>query len=427
MINTSRKMFIYISMELLFSFLVSFLFFFFLFFVNQILVLAQDILSKKIPFWDVAALIFFSLPAIIALSAPFGSLVGALMTVGRFSSDNEILAMQALGLSLPKIFKPIFFMSILITIGSFFVNDYLLPLGTLNFNKLYKKIMYSMPQLELESYSYKRVQDSIIITGEVAEDHISDLIIIDKDEAKQNRVILSKEAYFQEVQEDTGVLSFVLDEVFGQTSNAKVKEEYEYFESDKMIYNILLKDITGSLRSVSPREMSSYDVYQDIKEKNKSFEMRVRQHKQLMDSHFFELSCIYQKEVESLNSLDRIWKIDFPELKRSLSLYEKEHNLKIKDRQLHHTKLEFYQKFSLPFSCMVFAFMAFPIGLFSKRSGRTVGFGIGVLLSVVYWGLLISGRTLGFRVLFNPFWAMWFPNLFMFIIGLIFFAVRLRR
>jgi len=420
------KIYRYVASELLLSFFISFLFFFFLFFVNQILVLAEDILSKKIPFWDVALLIFFSLPAIIALSAPFGSLVGALMTVGRFSSDNEILAMQAVGISLPKIFAPIFFMSLLISLGSFIVNDYLLPVGILNFNKHYKKIVYQMPQLELEAYSAKKIKDSIIVTGEVQGNRISDLLIIDKTENKDNRVIASNNAVLLENEEDSGVLSLQLENVFGLTADKKIRQDYQYFESDKMVYNVLLTELTSSVRNVSPREMSSYDVYQAIQEKALTHKEQLRRQQQAIDRTYLDLQGEYTSLVTKKVNISNV-NFNERQLNRKRNSFISERDKDVRDRSLHSWRLEFNQKFSLPFSCVVFAFLAFPIGLFSKRSGRSVGFGIGVFLSLMYWGLLVSGRTLGYRANFSAFWSMWTPNFLMFFLGLCFFALRLKR
>ena len=97
MAPTHRITWRYVGREYIVSFVVAFLFFFFLFFLNQILVMAEEIFSKKVPIWDVLRLIVFSLPIVIAFSFPFGSLVGALMAVGRLSSDNELLAFGSLG------------------------------------------------------------------------------------------------------------------------------------------------------------------------------------------------------------------------------------------------------------------------------------------------------------------------------------------
>ncbi|MBR6153676.1 MAG: LptF/LptG family permease [Treponema sp.] len=87
----------YIIKELFLYFAVSFLFFFVVFFVNNILLLAQDILEHRVPLPTVTKLIVYCLPAIIAQSAPFATLVGFLMCLGRMVSDNEILILRASG------------------------------------------------------------------------------------------------------------------------------------------------------------------------------------------------------------------------------------------------------------------------------------------------------------------------------------------
>lgn len=45
---------VYLVKELLLYFLIAFLFFFMVFFVNQILLMAEDILKKRVPVMDVA-------------------------------------------------------------------------------------------------------------------------------------------------------------------------------------------------------------------------------------------------------------------------------------------------------------------------------------------------------------------------------------
>ena len=77
-----RRLDLYILNEFFFSFLVAFSFFFFIFFVNQLLVMAEEIFSRHVAFGDVLLFILFSLPSIVALAFPFGSLVGGLMAAG---------------------------------------------------------------------------------------------------------------------------------------------------------------------------------------------------------------------------------------------------------------------------------------------------------------------------------------------------------
>jgi lipopolysaccharide export system permease protein len=88
---------------------------------------------------------------------------------------------------------------------------------------------------------------------------------------------------------------------------------------------------------------------------------------------------------------------------------------------------EFHRKFSVPAACLVFSFFAFPIGLMARRSGRTVGFGIGLFVSILYYGLLFAGQTIGLRIQVSPPLAMWFPDLVVLAAGAVIFTVRLVR
>ena len=52
----------YVAREFLISVLVSFLFFFSIFFINVLLVTASDIMARQVPIGDVGLLVLYSLP-----------------------------------------------------------------------------------------------------------------------------------------------------------------------------------------------------------------------------------------------------------------------------------------------------------------------------------------------------------------------------
>ncbi len=417
-----RTLYLYIATEFFLSFLVSFLFFFFIFLINQLLLLAEDILAKQVPFSYVMRLIFYSLPSIITISFPFATLVGTLMTYGRFSSDNEILAMKCSGITYNRIFLPVFFIGIAFSFISFFVNDYLLPLGTLNFTRLYREMIYRNPEVELESYSVKYFQDSIIITGKVEGRDIDNLIIIEKDKESNRRIILADQAVINNAHEEAGVLSFQLDNILDHETEKRKRGEFLYSEADWMEYNILLKDITSSIRNPGPREMSSIDVYHRILEKQQRFDENVRQKNKKTVGH---LAGAYGSMISlSLERDPRKIRRLADSIGNDLSSYEDSRNKPVRDRSLQIWKLEFFQKFSIPFSCFPFVLLAFPLGLYTKRSGRSVGFGIGLFITIIYWGMLVAGRTLGIRTYYPPALTMWFPNILILLTGSILYLFR---
>lgn len=386
--------------------------------------MAGEILEKSVSFVIVVKLIVFSLPAIIAIAFPFATLVGALMTVGKLSADNEILAMECSGISLKRIFLPLITIGVFFSIFSFVVNDYFLPLGSIHFTRLYKELIYSNPELELEPNSIKHYQDSTIITGGIESKTIDNIVIIDRSIENDKRVILADNGDFKSQNDTAGVISLTLNNVFSHVLETNVKGNYSYTKAEQMIYNILLKDISISLKNPGPREMSSRDVFSVIKEKQRDFDNRKSEHMNQSALSHYRLISNYQQITDHINDDTFVSKSEM--LNTSMEKYLKESEKKLEDKSLQIWKLEFYQKMSIPFSCLPFVLLAFPLGLFTKRSGKSVGFGIGLLITVVYWAMLIGGRTIGIRTTISPALIMWFPNIFIFLIGIILIIRRMR-
>lgn len=428
--RTYRTTYAYVAREFLLSFLVAFLFFFFIFFVNQLLLLAEDILSKDVPLIDVLRLILYSLPSIVALSFPFGALVGALMAVGRLSSDNEIIAFRASGVPNRVLFVPMIGLGLVFSVVSFVMNDYFLPLGTIRFGNLYRELLYSNPRLELEPHSVIRYRDSTLITGNVDEEGIEDLIIIEAAEGGERRIISAAQARLREDGPAPGVLSLSLEEVFSQRSREREDGAYEYFSARSMVYNVLLRDITFSVRSPGPREMSSVDVYAVIRDKRADLQERRRAQEEQLARRRAGLYADYlgASGIGVYGDAGTGPPPTPAELGARLDAIARDAGREIRDRSLQIYWIEFHKKFSIPFACLAFTVFAFPVGLLTRRSGRSVGFAVGLMVAVIYWAMLIAGQTLGTQQLtYSAFLSMWAPNILVLALGAGVFALRLKR
>ncbi|MDZ7793362.1 MAG: LptF/LptG family permease [Spirochaetia bacterium] len=421
---------LYIGSEFLFSFFVAFLFFFGIFFVNQLLLLAEEILAKDVGLLDVALLIIYSLPAIVSFTFPFASLVGGLMAIGRLSSDSEILAFRASGIPYRRLLYPLIVLGLAFSLFSFAMGDYFLPRGTLSFGKLYREILYSNPALELESNSVKEYQDTTLVTGEIIAGTIYDLVIMDTTDEGEKRVIMADTALLRESSSQSGVIGLTLRNVFGHAVPAKATNNYHYFEAEEMIYNILLRDISYSLGSLTPREMSSIDVYKEIRIKEAALKERIKNQALAVEQERYLLLQGYLHRVYSPASNSAPGSSSGSaqnQLEQKYSQFQQMKNREIQSKSLQIHKIELYKKMAIPFGCLAFVFFFFPAGTFSKKSGRSVGFGIGLLISVLYWAMLFAGQTLGLRMDFSPVAAMWLPNVIIVAIGIILYRARLSR
>jgi lipopolysaccharide export system permease protein len=414
-----RTIFFYILGEIVFSFFVSFLFFFFIFFVNQLLLMARDILEKKVPLIQVASLLLYSFPSIIALSMPFAALLGTLMVLGRMTSENEVLVMLTSGMSYKNIYVPVFLVGTLISFVSFGVNDILLPLGYIKYTKLYRSILVSTPALEIESNSVKRFNDTVLITGNVTENTIEDMLILDKTDEGERRVIMAKSAEFVDSGKDG--INLDLADAFVHASKENERRDYDYASSGVLSYRIQQNDIIQNETRVSAREMSSRDVYYWIKNRETEINDYYSERNRQTLETALSLETVLRKGPDGYNWNQRgnqrgileVYKTEAEEIKR--------------DQQLSFFRLEFYKKFSMPAGAIALVCLALPVGLATKKSGQVVGLIFGMIISVLYWAFFIIGQNMGIKLGYSPFWTMWISDFLSAIIGIGMCIARVRR
>jgi lipopolysaccharide export system permease protein len=422
MARSHKRTWLYVGREFLLSFSVAFLFFFFIFFVNQILVMAEEIFAKRVPFWDVVRLVAYSLPWVVMMAFPFGSLVGALMAIGRMSSDNEALAFAASGVPPRQLLVPLLILGVAFSAVSFVMNDYFLPLGTIRYAEIYRRIVYSNPSLEIEPLSIKKLDDVTVVTSTVEGQTFRNVVLIDRSAERNRRVIAARSARLEE--RERGVVSLVLEGVFTHASFPKEGDRYDYTTSEQLVYNISLKSVAASLGAPSPSQQSSVDVWRQVSVKAAAEQALVADR----DARAAGLAWDLAGRLRALSEAADRNPVAVDDLRRgaeeSLQRYAAERDRDVRDRSLRAYLLEFHWKFAVPAGCLVFAFFAWPVGLRARRSGRSVGFAVGLFVAIAYWGMLVAGRTFGVRLNVPPAAAMWLPDAVVFGSGLVVAVVR---
>lgn len=362
----------YLIKELLLYFGVAFLFFFMIFFVNQILLLIEKILEKHVPFADTMRLMTYSLPVVISQSAPFATLVGFLMCLGRLMSDNEVLIFRASGLGYKIIAIPVLILGLLISIVSFFVNDYLLPIGNINYNKLRREIIASNPGVEMEPNSIKFLNKSIIVIGDVKDSKISDLVFFDEQSNDSQRIIVAKDSEMLSAKKEGVLLQLNMKDSVVLSLGTKKRQNFDVLNASSSTLNILDSQVLDTRNRVLPREMTSYDLGRQI-----------RRFKAMPNPSKY---------------------------------------------QLNQYRMEFHKKFSNPFGSIFFAILALPLAfIFGKHNGQTICLIFGLVISVLYWAMMILGQMFALRIGIDAMLAMWLPDVIVGLAGVLLYLVLKRK
>ena len=97
----------YILRQLAWPFALGLVVFTFLLIVPQLMRYAEEYVSKGVSLWIVGRLILTLLPYSLALTIPMSLLLALLVAFGRLSADREFVALQACGVSLYRLFRPV--------------------------------------------------------------------------------------------------------------------------------------------------------------------------------------------------------------------------------------------------------------------------------------------------------------------------------
>ncbi|HNH33462.1 MAG TPA: LptF/LptG family permease [bacterium] len=86
-------------------------------------------------------------------------------------------------------------------------------------------------------------------------------------------------------------------------------------------------------------------------------------------------------------------------------------------RLMDQSMVEVNKKYSIPMACLIFVLLGAPIGVKAKRGNLGLAAGISLFFFIAYYFCLILGEDLADRGLMNPFFAMWFMNFFLGMLG----------
>ena len=91
--------FLFVLLSLLFVFLIG----------RGLVQMADLVFNKNVDIFLILQLLYFSLPFVLMFLIPMSVLAASLITFGRLSFDNEIMAIRSSGVSIAKVTTPLIF------------------------------------------------------------------------------------------------------------------------------------------------------------------------------------------------------------------------------------------------------------------------------------------------------------------------------
>jgi lipopolysaccharide export system permease protein len=335
-------------------FFINMAFFSFIFLMKQILDITDMIVNHKVGVGPVGLMLVYTMPYFLQYIIPMSVMMAVLMAFLRMSSDNEIMALKAGGVSLYRLLTPVLTFSLLGTLIAGYMTLIGVPSGAERFKSLLIKVATSNLNVSLKERTFNDSFKNIML-------------------------------YVNRIDPRSGQLHNVLIEdsrTKGVNNTVVARSGTLFGEPEKMIYHLRLFD--GTINQMDMQNRSSNTVKFD------TYDIRLN------------LKDILATRTPMSKRPDEMTLTDLR------SYLQK---IKGKDAEYYSALLKYYKKFSIPVACLAMGLLAMPLGIQNRRSKKAFGIGLGLVFFLLYYMLLSLGTAFGENGSYPPVIGMWMPNL----------------
>ena len=393
----------HVGREYLLSFVVAFFFFFFIFFINQILLIAQKILLKNVDFFAVFKLILLSIPQFLLYTFPFSSLTASSMVIGDLSGSNEILAIRSSGISLRRVFYPIIGISLIFSAMTFFIADVALPWSTSQYKNLYASLMKDLPTLELTSNSTNTIGSKVMVNKKVIGSTVEDIILFDLSNSRESQILSSPKGEVTLVDLQNFIYLLDLESPLILNSNQNDINSWSLSHAENAQFYLNFSGQVASLATALPSQLSIAELKSSIVKHKLSLQRDYTNYRE-------KLSTAREAVADLACSLDVGLSFDedaYIVAREEVSTLEKSPPINF---YYQYYRAELHKKYALSAACFMLVFLTFSLSFFRVKHGRLIGFGLSMLIAVLYWYMLFFAQMRIFSSIVNPAFLIWSPN-----------------
>ncbi len=343
-------------------------------FAFSVLMKLTDWLMKGMPFTVALELVLYALPSILFMTLPMSTLLGVLMGFGRLSGESEVVALFAGGISLYRIALPILGLGIAVSGCTMLLNEVIAPVANSRAAKL-EKMLFKQASVKGQSFTLQDAltESRIIVEGGLDEEKgiLRDVTVIKFFNKRPALLVYASRAQWEGLYDKSKMYRWKLYDGYTQVIDP------------------------GDPHSVATTAFRDSRTREIVIQKTPA-ELAMFRNMKSDQMTFRELS----RMVEYLWAHpDRPWK------------------------EIRQFDVDRWNKIAIPLTSLIFAVIAAPLGIRPQRSSSSMGFGLSILVILLYWILGRYTFALAIQGNVSPVFGAFAPSL----VGMAAAVVLLRR
>jgi LPS export ABC transporter permease LptG/LPS export ABC transporter permease LptF len=350
----------YVIRETVAPFFLALVVFTFILQIPPLMEAAKELLEKGVDGWTILRILATLIPQALGITIPMGLLVGLLIGLGRLSGDREAVALQACGVSLVRLLRPVAVVALVGWAVTMYVMLEMIPAG----NRRYQEILHDIVTAKVETEVKPRVffedfANLVLFARDVPPGGggWKDLFLADSRQPDQPLILTARRGRM----------------VMDKTSQH---------------VDLILED--GSQHRPDKDDPSKYRVE------------HFKTHVLALDP-----ATVFPKSAATHG----IQEMTIAELKVEIA------NARKAGVSPHNYIMAIHQKYSIPVACMVFGLLALVLGVSNRKDGKQASFVIGLAVVFIYWALMYTGQSMAKAHWIPAEVAMWIPDILLGALG----------
>jgi lipopolysaccharide export system permease protein len=313
------------------------------------------------------------IPFVGVFALPMAMLTATLLVFGRFSADQELIAVRASGISLLSVITPVLLLSLFLCGVSAVVNMEIAPRCRVAYTDLLFNVRVELANAQLPE-------------GRFITSFPGYMFYVEKNR-KQN---LQNVMVFQL---EDGIVTTTLHAPRGQlhvdTTNRQVIID---------LFNV--KSVRLESGHSIPVSFSKFPIILDLNQKSKS-----PRKPRITDLTFTQLRNEMRELETHLTLPAPLPKLSSEELRGQKRELEKQ-----RTDLTSPLRVQMHRQAAFSFACFGFTLLGIPLGIRVHRRETNVSFFIALALVLIYYGFTLLGQSLATRPEYAPHLILWLPN-----------------
>ena len=406
----------------------------------------DELTGKGLGLGVIAELLIYATINLIPLGLPLAMLLAGIMTMGNLGENFELQAMKSAGVSLMRILKPLIWVTIFMSIGSFFLVNNLVPYANKKMTSILIDIRRQKQVLELKDGLFFNGIDDMSIRVEHQNPETGELkkvLIYDNRSSSGNMTTTVAESGYIRLSEDKRYLLVTLynGDNYQQTRNN------QWFSKNSLRHDkFAVQDISIPMEGFDFQRTDNNEMLNGSQTKNifelqqaidslsrevsastaQSYEPLLRdnifckdiQVTQIPDSLRIDKSAFVDVQLlDSIANLNlrgksNVWDIAQADAKEARNSFSFDESM-TKDTltQLYKSKNDWHRKLAITVSVIIFFLIGAPLGAIIRKGGLGTPIVISVVFFVIYYIITLTGEKASVEGQWSAVMGMWISTI----------------